>query len=126
MITNVARWAILAGLTGLITVAVTAALRPPQIPTERASTSTVVRSAAPQTSGPTSSAQPTTAEPQFLRPTPPVASTGHLRPMNDGDRLYHEFCRNHDDSAGCSDYRDDALRRRGIDPSTATPDTPAP
>lgn len=122
MITKVARWAILAALTGLTTAAIAVAQRPPQIPTEQPSTSTVVRSATPQTS----SNQPTTAAPQFLRPTPPIDPTGHLRPMNDGDRQYHEFCLNHDDTAGCSDFRDNALRRRGIDPSSATPDTPAP
>jgi hypothetical protein len=42
--------------------------------------------------------------------------------MNDGEREYRQFCQNHDDTAGCVDFRDDALRQRGIDPLSATPD----
>jgi hypothetical protein len=51
-----------------------------------------------------------------------IGTTPSLRSMDDGERQYHEFCRDHDDSAGCSDFRDDALRSRGIDPSGSTPD----
>ncbi len=71
---------------------------------------------------PTPSGQP--AASTAAGPRPARGGVPGLRPMNDGDRLYHQFCLNHDDSAGCSDFRDDALRRRGIDPSSATPDFP--
>ena len=95
------------------------AVRPvnPPLVTPVATTTAVAPTSAPDAPGITPAAPPP-------RSLPAGGGVSGLRPMNDGDRLYHQFCLNHDDSAGCSDFRDDALRRRGIDPSSATPDFP--
>jgi hypothetical protein len=41
--------------------------------------------------------------------------------MTQGERQYRQFCQDHDDTADCADWRDNAIRQRVIDPSsTAT------
>jgi hypothetical protein len=46
--------------------------------------------------------------------------------MTQGERQYRQFCQGHDDTAECTDFRDDALRQRGIDPSSSATYLPTP